>query len=98
MGTYVTDDPASLRNAAAQLRHRAEVFQEVAGQVDSAANTMVYVGPAGDQFRADIGATSGRLRGTCDRIVDLAGRLLREADRVEAERLAAARADTMYYD
>jgi hypothetical protein len=60
--------------------------------------TIVYVGPAGDQFRADMGATSNRLRGTCDRIVDLAGRLLREADRVEAERLAAARADTIYYD
>ena len=91
MGTYVTGDPASLRHAAAQLRHRAEVFMGVTAQVDSATSTMVYVGPAGNQYRANMSATSGQLRATCDRIVDLAGRLVREADRVEAERLAAAR-------
>ena len=96
MGTFVTDDPASLRYAAGQLRHRAEVFMDVAAQVDGAVPAMVYVGPAGDAYRGSVGSTSASLRGTCDRISDLADRLLREADRVEAQRRAAALTGDVY--
>ena len=92
MGTFVTDDPASLRYAASQLRHRAEVFMDVVAQVETAVPTVVYVGPAGDNYRGSIASTSASLRATCDGISDLALRLLREADRVEAERRSAATA------
>lgn len=88
MGTYVTGDPASLRHAAAQLRQRADVFRDVAAQVDSTTAGVVVVGPAGDRFRGSIGSTSAGLRGTCDRIADLAQRLLREAERIELEQRA----------
>jgi hypothetical protein len=98
MGTFVGDDPASLRHAASQLRHRAEVFMDVAAQVDGAVPTMVYVGPAGDHYRGSIGSTSASLRGTCDRILDLADRLVREADRIEAERRSAAATGHTYVD
>ena len=63
---------------------------DIAAQVDAAAAGMVYVGPAGDNYRASVTTTSSQLRATCAGIADLAARLLREADRVEQERTNAA--------
>ncbi len=61
------------------------MFRDVAGQVDATTASAVVVGPAGDRFRSSISSTSAGLRGTCDRITDVAARLVREADRIEME-------------
>lgn len=87
MTTIQAGDPAALRQAAAQLNHRAAVFAEIAGQVDATVAGMVYVGPAADAFRANMTAASNKMRAACAGINDLSTRMMREADRIENDRM-----------
>ena len=90
MTTIQAGDPAAIRQAAAQLNYRAAVFQEIAGQVDGTVAGMVYVGPAGDAYRTNMASSSSKLRGACAGINDLAARMMREADRIENDRMVSS--------
>lgn len=88
--TLVSGDPASMRQAAAQLRFRAETLGRIAANVDSDVAALTYVGAAGDRFREAIGTGSGNLRALSGRMVNVADTLTRQAAIVEEQQLQAA--------
>ena len=89
--TTVTNDPASLRAAAARLRAGAEGISESSNQVDSQVGSVTFEGPAGDHFRVETIGGVFDLRSAAIRMQELADRLVREADRVEQQLAAQSR-------
>ena len=83
--TTVTNDPASLRAAAARLRAAAEGISDSSNQVDSQVGSVTFEGPAGDHFRVETIGGVFDLRSAAVRMQELADRLVREADRVEQQ-------------
>jgi hypothetical protein len=89
--TLVTGDPASMRAAAAMLRHNAETLSGIAGLVDSHVAGTTYVGPAADRFRGSMTTSSANLRAVCARMLSTADVLARQAAVVEEQLLLQAR-------
>lgn len=86
--TTVTNDPGSMRAAAARLRSGADGITASVTPVDSQARTVTFEGPAGDHFRVETIGGVFDLRGAAVRMQELADRLVREADRLEQQQLA----------
>jgi hypothetical protein len=85
--TTVSNDPASMRAAAARLRAGAEGISQSSGAVDSQFQGVTFVGPAGDTFRLDTIGGIFQLRSAAVAMQELADRLVREADVLEQEQL-----------
>jgi hypothetical protein len=81
-------DPAAMRGYAADLMAESGRLDDVRANVDVAARTPVFKGPAGDRFRSDTGDCCNRLGGHGDDVRQLAGRIRAAADEVEASQRA----------
>ncbi|HEX3932971.1 MAG TPA: hypothetical protein VHW64_19955 [Nocardioides sp.] len=87
----MTNDPASMRAAAARLRSGADGLTASSNQVDTQVGTVTFQGPAGDHFRVETIGGVFDLRSASVRMQELADRLVREADRLEQQQLAEQR-------
>jgi uncharacterized protein YukE len=76
-----------MRHAASQFRSKAERVSVVLNRLDGQVNTMVYAGPAADQFRATMNAERNRLSEIVKALAQVADVLNEGAARVEADPL-----------
>ena len=83
----VRPDAQGMRHAAAQFRSKADRVAVVLNRLDGQMNSMVYAGPAADQFRAAMSSERNRL-GEIIKVLGRVTEVLNEAAaRVEADPL-----------
>jgi uncharacterized protein YukE len=70
-----TDDPASMRYVAGQLRVTADELCGQAGRVASGARTLVYEGPSGENFHHIVASSYAGVHSEAEALYTLASRL-----------------------
>jgi len=84
--TYqITEDPASLRYVAAQLRANADELCAETARVQASANGFAYEGPAAQTFFAVLAESKAGVHAQADALYSLAQRLDAAALEVEAQ-------------
>ncbi len=81
-----------MRRLAGELRNAGRSATDAEANVDGAVRPMVFEGPAGDRFRNRMRSSTARLDTAATRLSELAGRIDRAADEVEAAQRARAAA------
>jgi outer membrane murein-binding lipoprotein Lpp len=81
-----------MRALAGQLRFAAGMLGDACSNVDGCVSGMTFIGPAGDRFRARMQSADGDIRDAGARLQDVARRLDRSADEVDAAQRAHDRA------
>lgn len=81
-------DAAGMRNAASQLRGRADRLAAVIRRLESETGSMTYAGPAADRFRSNMSFIDGQLAQVLQRMTEAAEILVRGAAEVEAKAAA----------
>jgi uncharacterized protein YukE len=81
----VRPDAQGMRHAAAQFRSKGDRVAVVLSRLDGQLASMVYAGPAADQFRAAVNWERDRLRQILNALVRVADVLNEGAARVEAD-------------
>jgi uncharacterized protein YukE len=76
-----------MRHAASQFRSKGDRVAVVMSRLDSQLASMVYAGPAADQFRAAVNSERERLRQILNALTRVADVLNEGAARVEADPL-----------
>ena len=84
----IPGDPAGMRNLAQVLRGQAGKTSGAQANVDGAAGSMVFEGPAGERFRSRMRAVTAGLDSVVSGLGEVAGQLERAADEVEASQRA----------
>jgi hypothetical protein len=81
-------DPATMRQFAVELGGACSGLGDTQGTVDAAARMPLFVGPAGERFRAEMSGCCGRLGQGAERLQALVVRVNAAADEVEASQRA----------
>ena len=89
-------DSNGMRALAGQLRSAAGMLGDATANVDGCVRGMTFEGPAGERFRGRMQAVDGEIRGACTRLQEVARRLERSADEVDAAARAHDDALTRY--
>lgn len=85
----VRPDAQGMRHAASQFRSKAERVAVVMSRLDNQLSSMVYAGPAADQFRAAMSTERYRLNEIVKALAQVTDVLNDAAARVEADPLGS---------
>jgi uncharacterized protein YukE len=88
----VPGDPAGMRGLAGEIRRAAGRIGLLDDQVSGAVRAMVFEGKAARELEQRTDALHSGLQGAATGLQDLAGRVERKADEVEAAQIARERA------
>jgi len=77
-----------MRALAQQLRTASKALGDACTNIDGCVRGMTFEGPAGEQFRGRMHGVDGAVRDAGSQLNDVAGRLERSADKVEARQRA----------
>ena len=77
-----------MRQLAGQLKTAAKSLDSACHNIDGCVHGMTFDGPAGERFRGKMHGVDGAVRDAASQLRDVAGRLERSADEVDARQRA----------
>jgi uncharacterized protein YukE len=80
----VVGNPVGMRALAVELRGDATAIGELAGELDAEVKRMIFEGPAADEFRARMQASSAQCKSAATELLSTAALLETSATQVEA--------------